>query len=120
MRRLDQPRQRLLEIRLAIADVRAQGDIDGVVVVAAHLSAPSNQNSNRLVSRRFEISPKTRCSSAGSLAAKVTLKRMYAPASSHGTLLINLSVIIHWLNDSAFSNAIRWPLFAVADFGART
>ena len=43
----------------------------------------------------------------------VTLNRTYAPASSHGTVLISFSVMSHWLNCSAFSNAR--PLAGVAD-----
>ena len=47
----------------------------------------------------------------------VTLNRTYAPASSHGTVLINFSVIIHWLKCSAFSNVTRCPSLPTADLG---
>src|SRR4051812_19365512 len=60
-----------------------------------------NQNSNRLPLSRLSFSPSPRRSSASSFAMNVTLKRTYGPASSHGTVLISFSVIIHWLNDSA-------------------
>src|SRR5215211_4346395 len=78
------------------------------------------QNSNLLPASRLSISPSTRRSSASSFARNVTLNRTYAPASSQGTVLISLSVIIHWLNDSAFSNATRLPSFPVAALGALT
>src|SRR5205809_5332329 len=43
----------------------------------------------------------------------------YTTLFRSGTVLISLSVIIHWLKASAFSKATRWPVLPVADFGAR-
>jgi len=70
---------------------------------------PHPQNSNRTSANRRPSSASTRCSSAASRAAKVTLKRRYAPASSHGTVEIRRSVISHCYTSSADANSMRGP-----------
>ena len=68
--------------------------------------------------RREWSSRRSRVSSFGVDAAKVTLKRRKAPASSQGTVEMSFSRMSHWEAASAELNWMRCPLGWVIARGA--